>query len=46
MVLMAVNIKFTVSCYVTPSKGGTDILQEPAPSIFLKHSLTFHMTIV
>ena len=46
MDLVAVNIKITVSWYVTPSKVGTNILKEPDPSIFLKHSLNFHITTV
>jgi len=46
MDLMAVNIKITVSWYVTPSKVGTNISEEPAPSIFLRHSLTSHITTV
>ena len=46
MDLVAVNIKVTVSWNVTLSKVGTNILEEPAPSTFLKHSLTFHITTV
>jgi len=46
MDLMAVNIKITVSWYVTPSKVGTNISDELAPSILLKHSLTSHITTV
>jgi hypothetical protein len=46
MDLMAVNITITVSWYVTPTKAGANILEELAPSIFLKHSLTSHITTV